>query len=267
MSDWIGAISFASSVLSIFGLFVFLRLRPDDSAQKRRAVMFSCVILVLSLGTYIWSLGKSAPLLPDKQQSSGEERVSVMTSSSACTGPGDASIQNNTHGTIQILSGTGIFSRISPTDKRVIVPAGSTLTGTVILRVLNQGPSFAVAPLIETSSWGTAETAWKTVNNLGTGISTITAQVDHRAPLQAGSYHIVFAFQLEMTGGNVASATNWSRRLDVWNDGNDLSQIGPDRVREAQKFGCTVNPWLTKSGFEQFYVPLDAITVEVARAN
>ena len=42
--------------MSIFGLFVSLRLRSSDSPQKRRAVTFcSCVILVLSVGVYIWN--------------------------------------------------------------------------------------------------------------------------------------------------------------------------------------------------------------------
>ncbi|MGA8231014.1 MAG: hypothetical protein WB795_06000, partial [Candidatus Acidiferrales bacterium] len=88
-----------------------------------------------------------------------------------------------------------------------------------------------------------------------------------RAPLQPGTYHILFAFQLELGGGNVASGTNWSTRGDVWNGGNDLAEFNDSQIKSAQNWGCAVDSWLMPEGPQLFYVPADAITVQVGAAQ
>jgi len=132
-----------------------------------------------------------------------------------------------------------------------------------MLGVLNQNPGFAVAPLIQTPPWGDHQASWKAITNLRPGESMIAAQVNERAPFQPGTYHIFLAFQLELSGANVASGTNWARHADVWNDGNDVSELSFSQVRQAQQYGCTIDQWLTNDGFEFVYLPADAITIQV----
>jgi hypothetical protein len=66
-----------------------------------------------------------------------------------------------------------------------------------------------------------------------------------------------------MNGANVASGTNWSRKQDIWEDGNEIARFDSSQIEEAQRFGCTTDPWLMMEGFQLFYVPADAITIEV----
>jgi hypothetical protein len=201
-----------------------------------------------SLGTGLSPHGNGRPAVTSRQQ---------------CIASDDAKARNNTHGTIQIMSGTGTFAQIGGGNRVVKASKGMALNGTVTLRVLNNGPGFAVAPLIEALSWGNSRSSWVPIANLKPGDTSVTAQVSARAPLEAGTYHIVFAFQLEMNGGNVASGTSWAHGGDVWDDGNEIARFDSSQIEEAQRFGCTVDPWLTKEGFQLFYVPADSITIEV----
>ena len=232
------------------------------------------VFVLGSKGQPSQAIRKSPPTRPritstgsttlDLSQTNG---VPAVTSEQQCTGGGDTEITNNTHGTIQIVSGTGAFARVTSQSKLVRVSAGAALQGSVTLHVLNQGPGFAIAPLVQTRSWDDPQTSWKQIAVLRPGEATITAQVNQRAPLDGGTYHDLFAFQLEKSGGNVASGTNWPRGQDVWNDGNDVAQFDSSQILQAQKFGCVVDSWLTQEGPRLLYVPADAITIEVTPSS
>jgi hypothetical protein len=187
----------------------------------------------------------------------------TVMADSDCLGSDREGVRNNTHGTVEIVSGAGAFDTINSEQKKITVSPGAALQGAVTLRVLNLGPGFAVALMVETPSWGDHAASWRLLGNLPTGEVTRMANIDLHAPLQPGIYHILFAFQLELSGGNVASGTNWSTRGDVWNDGNDLAEFSPLQIRNAQSWGCAIDPWLMPEGPQLFYVPADAITVEV----
>jgi len=170
----------------------------------------------------------------------------------------------NAHGLIQIVSGTGTFADVDDAHKSLTVFAGSLLQGAVTVHVINGGPGFALAPLIQTPSWGSHETSWSFIANVRPGESQFTARVKLTAPTQPGTYHIIFAFQLETNGGSVASATNWARHNNIWNDGNDIADFNSSQIQQAQRMGCAINPWLTETGIQSTYVPADALTVDVA---
>jgi hypothetical protein len=186
-----------------------------------------------------------------------------VTSEAECKGSDRAGIRNNTHGTVQVKRGTGAFATISSEQKTITVSPGEVLQGTVTLTALNDGPGFAVALLVETPSWGDHATSWRSLGPLPTGEYTQTVKMNATTPLQLGTYRILFAFQLELGGGNVASGTNWSTQGDVWNDGNDLAEFNGSQIQSAQRWGCAVDSWLMPEGPQLFYVPADAITVEV----
>ncbi len=101
------------------------------------------------------------------------------------------------------------------------------------------------------------------------------------APSAPGSYHLIFAFQLEDTGGNVASGSSeflsWDTgnldSHDVWDDGNAIASWAPSQVADAQAFGCAYHWRLDSTGgypgpstgqtYRLLVVPADAITAQV----
>jgi hypothetical protein len=179
------------------------------------------------------------------------------------------------YGTLQIVSGSGAFASLSAANKTLSVLPGATLSGVVNLQALNYGVSEDVAPLIYTPSWGQASTSWQLINGwIATGASAQQAQVSVTVPATPGVYYIIFAFQWEVGGDHLASASNWTLGYDVWNDGNDLAEFSGAQVANAQADGCTVNLWLypcgvgpeyapCPGGFLPQYVPADAVTVVV----
>lgn len=192
----------------------------------------------------------------------------AMTSSSDCTGPGTTTVSNGTHGTINIQAGTGSFANLSPAVKAISVAAGSPISGTVQLNVTNSGPSFAVAPLIWTPSWGDPANSWRMIQGwVRDGTQTLAGTIEVAAPQTPGTYHILFAFQMETNGQSVASATNWALGHPVWGDGNDIADFDQQQINEAQQFGCTINNWLVQTGHQLTYVPADAITVVVGSST
>ncbi len=166
-------------------------------------------------------------------------------------------------GTVRILSGDGTFASISSRNKIITVGPGEALAGTVGLRVLNTGPGFAIAPLIETPSWGRHQDSWKMISNIRPGVSNLSARINERAPAGAGTYYIVFAFALETNGASVAAATNWAVGPPVWDDGNDLAELDGPQILEAQQFGCAVINGLGEQGYHLLYEPADVIVVKV----
>ncbi len=188
----------------------------------------------------------------------------TITSSSECTGPGTATVSNGTHGSIRVLSGTGAFASLSAGCRTISVAPGAPINGTVRLSVVNQGPGFAVAPLIWTPSWGDPASSWRLIQGwVGDGQSVFSATLRLTSPQVPGTYHIVFAFQLETNGASVASATNWAGGEPVWGDGNDIADFNRQQIAEAQQYGCTTDNWLSQTGYHPIFVPTDAIKILV----
>jgi len=181
-----------------------------------------------------------------------------------CLRSGGPEINNDIHGGIRIIGGSGSLFGLSSLAKTIVVSTGASLSGSVRLRVTNGGSASAVAPLIGTVSWGDPSHAFWTVSSwVHPGTFSIDAPVDVTAPAMPGRYHLVFAMALELSGSNVASATNWALRRDVWGDGNDIARISPAQIGQAQRNGCMVGSWLTTGGYRLTSIPADVITVEV----
>jgi len=191
----------------------------------------------------------------------------AITSESQCAGPGQPGISNGMHGVIHVRSGTGVFSQFSSINKRIIVPPGGSLDGTLNLEAENHGPDFAVAPVIWTPSWGDLSNSWRIVSPwVHPGRIPLTAKIQAVAPQVTGTYYIILAMAMETNGASVASATNWALGAPVWGDGNDVGQFGSKQIDEAQKYGCTINNGLSEKGYQLLYLPADAITIQVGAA-
>jgi hypothetical protein len=164
--------------------------------------------------------------------------------------------------TLRIVSGSGTFSSVSATSLTIAVSPGQMLNGSVTLNAYNNWSNGAIVPLIGTPSWGNDSTSWWLINgNIPMGISAYTTNIDLSAPLQPGIYYIIFAFRGEVSGDQVASATNWPVGHDVWNDGNDIAEFNATQIALAQQNGVTVDNWLYTNGYQPTYVPADAIKV------
>jgi len=167
--------------------------------------------------------------------------------------------------TLLLSSGSGTFESVSAANPTIYVSPGQLLSGTVTLIANNNIPPNCVVPLIGTSSWGENSNSWWLIHPcLPYGSSTQTASVNLQAPSEAGTYYIIFAFRGELTGAQMASATNWNVGYLVWNDGNDIADFSSTQISEAQQNGVTVVNWLYAEGYLLTYTPACAITVIVS---
>jgi hypothetical protein len=171
-----------------------------------------------------------------------------------------------TGGKLQVIGGTGDFAAISATNKTLKTSPGKALRGTVTLRALNLGPSFAVAPLIYTPSWGDPSASWRAINDwIRSGATDQVASLSLAAPENPGVYHIIFVFQWEKGGDHVASGTNYVLGAGRWNEGHNITSLSEGKLAEAQAKGYTTATWLYGNGYSQVYVPADAVTLVVRR--
>jgi serine/threonine protein kinase len=212
--------------------------------------------------------------IPPSTSSPSVKKTPLITNAS-----GMATIPRNGNGgpggTLKITSGSRDFNSVSSANKILTVAPGANLNGTIELQTLNLGISDAIAPLIWTPSWGDHSTSWQQINAwIPTGQSAQQAQVSFTAPTTPGTYHIIFAFEWEMRGDQVASGSSWPLGTDRWNDGNDIAELSAAQISEAQLKGYTEDNWLMPAGdkyssphYIHQYVPADALTLIVAGSS
>ena len=165
---------------------------------------------------------------------------------------------------ISLSSGTGTFSAISESNKRIVAFVGQTLNGDLLYGFINAWPSDNV-PLVLVHSWGDHSSAYQQVSaNLSVGAGSGVATISGLAvPAEPGTYYLIFAFRNESSAAFVASATSALHATPSWNDGNDIASLNSEQIADAQSSGrCTVS-WLMESNLQSVKVPSDAIKVQV----
>lgn len=238
----------------------------EEPRGRRRSwigVTAAIAALVTILGVVAAARFATSSDSPDRVPADLQPSVHI-TKASECTGQWSLVVANNTAGTVALASGTGSFEGVSADRKAIAVSPGQSLDGKVALLVHNGGAPFAIAPLIYTPSWGVPEKSWQLIaRSVPDGTTLYSPEIHLPAPATRGLYHLIFAFQLEMNGAQVASGTSWVIGHNDWKDGNEIAGFNAEQIREAQTFGCTSVRWLTKYGYEPFSVPADAITINV----
>ncbi len=168
---------------------------------------------------------------------------------------------------VKIQSGTGSFSSITATNKHIVVAPGAALSGSVAMLAKNDLKSTDAAPLIGLTNWGSHSSSYWNVNNwISTGTNSyVSSNMALNAPSSEGTYYLIFAFNAELNGAQVASCTNWRHEGGVvWNDGNDIASFSSQKIAEIQSTGRTTVNYLFTTWSQQWTVPSDAIKVVVA---
>jgi serine/threonine protein kinase len=166
--------------------------------------------------------------------------------------------------TLRVVSGTGDFASVSATNKRLTARPGENLNGTVSLQALNTMPSWAIAPLIYTPSWGDHRTSFREINHwIPRGKSQQVAQISLIAPSVLGVYHIIFAFSGEKSPDQIAAFSNWSAGATGWNDAGDLAALSDAQLSEAMLNGHVRVRYRWTQGYHNRDVAIDALTFTV----
>jgi serine/threonine protein kinase len=172
---------------------------------------------------------------------------------------------------LHIVSGVGGFSAVSASNKTLMVSPGAKLSGKIKLEARNLGPANAIAPLVFTPSWGEPSRSWHTIqNSIPAGETEPQATIALTAPASPGVYHLIFAFQWQIDGDYVASATNWTAGASRWNDGRTLASVSAQQIANAQANGSAMVNWLMQNKpptYAQQRTPMDALTIVVAGAD
>jgi hypothetical protein len=91
------------------------------------------------------------------------------------------------------------------------------------------------------------------------------------APLNEGTFYLIFAYNAEYNAENVASCTNWrysenNNGAVVWNDGNDVAGLTPTQLAQLQADGRTAVNYRFEFGLQSAWtLPGDAIKVIVQK--
>ena len=221
-----------------------------------------------AIASYIKNSGKTFKLNAEDMIYLLEQGISenVIRALMQTTSVAIPTMPDGTGGQIRILSGTGDFASVSDANNTLNASPGAALNGTIELSVLNLGPGGAVAPLIYTPSWGDHSSSWRSVSgSVPPGQSQQQAQVSLVVPTTPGVYHIIFAAGWELTGDQVASATDWPKGYNVWNDGNDIAEFTTAQLSSAQLNGWAFDNFMNETPpyYYRRPIPADAITLIV----
>lgn len=238
----------------------------------KRLRFISLVAAITSLLSTTIAVARPLPSSADRYQFLAGPDVIPVHSQGECLGTAPQHAVNNTFGTLSIVSGTGSFSGIGPSNKTVTVAPGTPLSGTISVNAVYQSSGNYVAPLIYASSWGDHTANWVLVaTSVPPGMNTYSPTISLTAPWIARTFYLTFAYQLEIGGDHVASMTNWALGFDTWYDGNDVAEWTPTQEIDGQLYGCAIVQREVGKGsgcngnicYPYYYVPADAITIRV----
>ncbi|MDX2192386.1 MAG: AAA family ATPase [Gemmatimonadales bacterium] len=118
------------------------------------------------------------------------------------------------------------------------VARGSAIVGSVTLRY---SVDFVAAAIMigMSPTWGDRARDMVVLGPLPTPVEEDlhSYPIELAAPMEPGTYNIIFAFGAEDRTSNVFSQTNWSIGRDIWRDGNDLVDMTEAQLRQADSLG------------------------------
>ncbi len=145
----------------------------------------------------------------------------------------------------------------------ISVTSGEAISGVAIISVTNAHRSHAVFPVGATPSWGPHESSYWTIDGWAAALATSEYEVpiNLTAPMEPGTYAIIFAAAAETSLAHVMSATHWASGSPTWDDGDDIAGWNTLKWDSAIRHGFVIAPHFGKSS-ERFGAAV--IRIEVA---
>lgn len=133
---------------------------------------------------------------------------------------------------------------VDPGSRTVRVTAGDVVHGTVHMHYRTNFQPAAVL-MATVWNWGDRTRDFAPVHALAprTARDTAGVHISIAAPTEPGRYWVAFVAALETEARFIASGTNWQLQVPTWHDGNDLVDMGDDKLRELNARGWTELDW------------------------
>lgn len=166
-------------------------------------------------------------------------------------------------GRITVTGGTLDSKAIDPSNPRVVIAPGATLSGSVDIQVENNGAPGDNFPVCVTPSWGDhSSSGWMVNPHQPPGVSSYAVPISLTVPSTPGMYYILFAASWEPTFLHVLSCTNWTTLGGpVFNNGFDVADWSDDQVEDAVYRGWVCSKWLVSGLLEDIDVPAAAVRI------
>jgi Tol biopolymer transport system component len=171
-----------------------------------------------------------------------------------------AAIRNN----ITLMPGTVAGQDVSNGNYQITVAPGAAITGSFDVRVHNEMPSSAIAPVAAAPSWGNPQTNYWGINSWApTGDSTQHVTVNLTAPAIEGVYYVFVAMAGTYNYDQLMSGTHPAFSAD-WTNGNKLASLPRCDFETAAATGWLPFNWYTPTNPQPGQVAMAAIRVIVS---
>lgn len=164
-----------------------------------------------------------------------------------------------------LVDGTVNGTPVDAQHRTVAVTPGEVVEGALRLRY--SVPAAAASVVLGAApTWGDRTKSTVAIFPLVTPMKNrVISDVRIRvvAPVVPGTYHVIFAFQLEDDVTHVFSGTNWETGGPVWYDGNDVVEWSREKIDSANTFGFVMNDKIYTRGRFAEVLPATAIEIVV----
>ena len=121
-----------------------------------------------------------------------------------------------------------------------------------------------IVPFGYTWTWGNRSSSMVTLSsNIPQTESTSTYSLNLQAPLDEGTYYILFGLRGEYNMSQIFSCTNWTAGSPVWNDGNDYFDMDDNTLFFAHENGYVSWDILMPGGYQETTYGVMPIRVNV----
>jgi hypothetical protein len=157
---------------------------------------------------------------------------------------------------------------VTSSNRTINVRPGASLTGQLNVLIKSDWDPYAIMSMGVTPTWGPHSTSF---TDLGTFTSPVfmgrNIPINLTAPTRPGTYYIIAAFGSETTAAQLMSCTEGEVGSPDWNNGDDIADWAPSRIRQANNTGVTFVDYLGMSGNDPHWIPATAITVVVQQTE
>ena len=150
---------------------------------------------------------------------------------------------------IRLLGGRINGQSLNVDAPTISVSSGEAISGGATISVTNAHRSHAVFPVGATPSWGPHASSYWTIDGWATAMATTEYEVpiNLTAPMEPGTYAIIFAAAAETSLAHVMSATHWASGSPTWDDGDDIAEWNTLKWDSAIRHGFVIAPHVGKS--------------------